>query len=924
MKKFMYGIMALVLVIAMAEVGWGTDLVNENIQTWTNHSSYGSYTQTITAGDVSMVDCIVANAATTTGTCTAGRVQIKASSGTLTLPQLSSIGTIEFHIVAGGTGRSVKLQKYNGSTWDDITTFSGIGTTGATFTNNLNAASATIIRLSTASSVVYVHDIIITDYSAGTPAINVSPSVLSDFTYVEGSGPSSEQSFTVSGSNLTDNISIDAPTNYEISTGTSGSFSATDPIILTQSGGTVASTTIYVRLKAGLVINTYNGETITASSTSADNKTVTCSGTVTSHYRSKSTGNWGDAATWEKSADLSTWSDASTAPSSADETITIRNGHTVTITSSESIDQITVESGGQLTIASGQILTLNNGTGTDLTINGTVLNSGTLTISSSSWAVNSGGTYIHNSTAGISTPLGAATLDAASNFIYRGSISLSPSVSVSGKTYGNLTFDSESGSYSPSVSGSSALTINGNFTISENVSLTSSMTGAINIKGNFTNNGTYSTTSQTASFQGISAQSINGSSTTTFYGLTLNNSSGLTLNVSSIVSGTLTLTSGNITTDSYTLTLGSSASSTGTLTRTSGTVIGNFERWLATGTNSSLVFPVGTASNYRPVTISTASVETGGKILVAHTDGSDGADLSSTLNDGGYTINRRSNMYWTLTGTTISGGTYDISVNADGQSGISDAAKVRLIRSSDGSTFSLTGTHSDGSGTVFSRTGISVGTFDRFYLGSNVSDNSLPVSLTTFTAQPSGNAVTLAWTTESEIENLGFIVQRRQEAGEWKQVASYTTCDALAGHGSTTEAHEYSYTDAAVQPGATYTYLLSDVSYDGVEKKHTDKSVTVTIPEGGAAITGKYALSSPYPNPFNAQFTIPLTLKESLPVQIYLYDMNGKVAKVIENSVKPAGEYRLRTDTGDLSSGIYIVKMNIGGAMRTEKIVLMK
>lgn len=116
--------------------------------------------------------------------------------------------------------------------------------------------------------------------TAATPNITVTPSTLTDFTYIQGSGPSTEQSFSVSGSNLTANISITPPTNYEISTGTGGSFVATNPITLTQSGGIIASTTIYVRLKAGLSAGSYNNENITATSTGATPKTVTCSGSV--------------------------------------------------------------------------------------------------------------------------------------------------------------------------------------------------------------------------------------------------------------------------------------------------------------------------------------------------------------------------------------------------------------------------------------------------------------------------------------------------------------------------------------------------------------------------------------------------------------------------------------------------------------------
>lgn len=112
-----------------------------------------------------------------------------------------------------------------------------------------------------------------------TPTITVTPATLNDFNYVEGSGPSTAQSFTISGSDLTADISIAASTNYEISE-TEGS-GYTTPITLTQSGGTVNVTTIYVRLKAGLSAGDYNNETITASSSGATDKTVTCSGNVT-------------------------------------------------------------------------------------------------------------------------------------------------------------------------------------------------------------------------------------------------------------------------------------------------------------------------------------------------------------------------------------------------------------------------------------------------------------------------------------------------------------------------------------------------------------------------------------------------------------------------------------------------------------------
>ncbi|HOE04451.1 MAG TPA: lamin tail domain-containing protein [Bacteroidales bacterium] len=118
-----------------------------------------------------------------------------------------------------------------------------------------------------------------TGCSSSTPTITISTTSLSVFTYNLGAGPSNYQNFTVSGSNLTGDISLSAPTNYEISQSSGSGYGSS--ISLTPSGGTVASVTIYVRLKAGLSAGNYNGETINITSSGATSKTVSCSGTVT-------------------------------------------------------------------------------------------------------------------------------------------------------------------------------------------------------------------------------------------------------------------------------------------------------------------------------------------------------------------------------------------------------------------------------------------------------------------------------------------------------------------------------------------------------------------------------------------------------------------------------------------------------------------
>lgn len=117
--------------------------------------------------------------------------------------------------------------------------------------------------------------------SATLPYITVSTTSLSGFSYSQGYGPSAEQSFSVSGTDLTGNITITPPTNYEISfTSGSGFVSSPGTLTLTPSGGNVPNTTIYVRLKAGLSAGNYNSENVVCSSSGATSQNVSCSGTV--------------------------------------------------------------------------------------------------------------------------------------------------------------------------------------------------------------------------------------------------------------------------------------------------------------------------------------------------------------------------------------------------------------------------------------------------------------------------------------------------------------------------------------------------------------------------------------------------------------------------------------------------------------------
>ena len=93
----------------------------------------------------------------------------------------------------------------------------------------------------------------------------------------------------------------------------------------------------------------------------------TANGQSTGDYRSAASGNWSDASSWQRFN--GSWVAAPSAPGSSDGVISILSGHTITVNSAVTADQIVVNAGG--TLIQEADLNLDNGTGNDLTVNGT-------------------------------------------------------------------------------------------------------------------------------------------------------------------------------------------------------------------------------------------------------------------------------------------------------------------------------------------------------------------------------------------------------------------------------------------------------------------------------------------------------------------------------------------------------------------------
>lgn len=373
--------------------------------------------------------------------------------------------------------------------------------------------------------------------------------------------------------------------------------------------------------------------------------------------QSVATGNWNTAGTWTNCR--------GSVPIAGDVVI-INSAHTVTLnTNPPSLSRLT--NGGTLR---------DNAANRTLTLAGDLVNTGTLSLSSTTIEIAGVATWSGEGTWNLggldfdwqnhdvalaagstltlnlydSTPInrlggsayfnaGGANTTATVNFARSGGQTIRTTRIV----YPNLSL---SGSGTKSNDGE--LDVRGNLTIGSGTTL--DQDDDIDLYGNFTNSGTFSYSWDTFTFRGTSAQSVTGA--TSFRRLHINNASGVTLNsdITVLQDGTLTLSSGNIVTGSNSF-IAAGPCSSFTLNRTSGYIQGN-TTFTFPGWSVSCLYPVGDSIGYSPVTIAKTGANSG--TLTARVDAGDHPDGAAYT---GIDTNKSANHYWTLTAGTLSGST---------------------------------------------------------------------------------------------------------------------------------------------------------------------------------------------------------------------------------------------------------------------------
>ena len=106
--------------------------------------------------------------------------------------------------------------------------------------------------------------------------------------------------------------------------------------------------------------------------------------------------------------------------------------------------------------------------------------------------------------------------------------------------------------------------------------------------------------------------------------------------------------------------------------------------------------------------------------------------------------------------------------------------------------------------------------------------------------------------------------------------------------------------------------------------EQTFSVVVSTAIQTSSAIPESYQLHQNYPNPFNPSTTISFDVHTQGKVKLSVHDVLGREVQVLEDGFFNAGTYEVGFDSGDLSSGIYIYRLETPFGIISNTMMLLK
>jgi hypothetical protein len=185
------------------------------------------------------------------------------------------------------------------------------------------------------------------------------------------------------------------------------------------------------------------------------------------------------------------------------------------------------------------------------------------------------------------------------------------------------------------------------------------------------------------------------------------------------------------------------------------------------------------------------------------------------------------------------------------------------------------------------------------------------------------------WSTLSQYANRGFRLWKAV-GGDFGYSVIYETNDTV---NLSLDTLRYSFNDSSVVTGTTYYYKVQakalntdsifcgpvSVAYVGVSGQPEDRALSFVN-----------KLSPNAPNPFNRGTSIRYQVKDKAMVSLKVYNNNGQLVRTLAHrKFHEPGEYAVRWNGRDefgreVAASVYYCQLNIGGWVRSGKMVKMK
>jgi hypothetical protein len=377
-----------------------------------------------------------------------------------------------------------------------------------------------------------------------------------------------------------------------------------------------------------------------------------------------------------------------------------------------------------------------------------------------------------------------------------------------------------------------------------------------------------------------------------------------TTNTDATITGALTLNTSKLTirpSDNLTMTATSSfanTSSSSYVVTDANTGTGTVGTLKLVALAASKLIPVGSANNYLPITLNPVSASDfsinvfQGATTNAAPNGTAIADKSEIV-DAIYNVNRTSgsgNCNVTLGWDAgLEGGGFN--TIADNQIGAAQFS---------GSYGSFAGTGNNNNNTVVIS---GVSTFAPFIVG-KIGTTTLPVTLTSFSAQKQALVVQLKWNTASEQNNSHFDVQRSTDG------ITFSNMGKVMGAGNSSVSLNYFFTDKSPASGVNY-YRLSQVDFDG--KTTLSNPVSVNMGFGNSTMQ-VYAMSN------STDVNINISTEQVSRGQLVIYNISGQ--KVFEQAVSlTKGNNTLTVNMLNADKGVFIATYSADSQMLKQKFI---